>query len=187
MHNKTFIEGLEVDYEIVRREIKFPRLELKTGILKVIVPINYKHPENLIKKHQMWIYNKFTLIENSKAKSKTIKIDSEMKDKELKSLILSLADDFSKELQLHAKEVRLRKMVSKWGSCSSKKTLTFNKCLKYLPKDMVEYVVFHEIIHLIEKKHNANFWSIIATKFPDYEEKESELLAYWFKIQSKQC
>ncbi|MGB9936319.1 MAG: M48 family metallopeptidase [Methanobacterium sp.] len=185
MLSKTTIHGLEVSYEIIHRDIKFPRLELKSGILKVIVPKNYQNPDALVKKHYKWIYSKLELIEKSRINSKA-KIDVEMQEDELRLFIFSLVDEFSKELQVCPKEIRLRKMVSKWGSCSTKKTLTFNRCLKYLPKCMISYVVFHEIVHLIEKKHNTNFWSIIATRFKDYEERETELFDYWFKIQSKE-
>lgn len=178
------LNGLNVSYEVVRRNIKFPRLELKTGSLMVIVPKNYLNPEYLVQKHKNWIYDKITLIEQSKINSKS-KTTSEITEEELRALVTFLVEEYSKDLDAHVNSVRFRVMVSKWGSCSTKKTLTFNKCLRYLPEDVIRYVVFHEMIHLIEKRHNTHFWSIIATKFKDYGEKEGELLDYWFIIQSK--
>lgn len=178
------INGLEVSYEVVRRNIKFPRLELKTGSLRLIVPKNYQNPQHLVKKHENWIYDKIALIKQSKTNSKS-KITLEMEENELRALVMLMVGEYSKDLNVQVNGVRFRSMVSKWGSCSPKKTLTFNKCLRYLPKDMIGYIVFHEMIHLIEKRHNTNFWSIMATKFKDYKEKEAELLDCWFLIQSK--
>jgi predicted metal-dependent hydrolase len=74
-------------------------------------------------------------------------------------------------------------MKSKWGSCSSKKNMNFNKLLKYLPDDLIQYVVFHEMTHLKEKKHGKEFWDIISINFKNYQEKENELMDYWFLIQ----
>ena len=74
-------------------------------------------------------------------------------------------------------------MKSKWASCSIKKNLTFNTLLRYLPNFLIKYVVFHEITHLKEKKHNERFWKIIKKEFKDYQKKEKELLIYWFLIQ----
>ena len=73
-------------------------------------------------------------------------------------------------------------MKSKWGSCSPDKNLMINTLLKYLPRDLIEYVIYHEMIHLIERKHNGHFWKIIASKFDNYGEKEKELFEYWFLI-----
>jgi len=42
--------------------------------------------------------------------------------------------------------------------------------------EFVEYIVYHEITHSIERKHNQNFWNIINKKFPDYQTKEKDLL-----------
>ncbi|MBU3965756.1 MAG: M48 family metallopeptidase [Euryarchaeota archaeon] len=75
-------------------------------------------------------------------------------------------------------------MKSKWGSCSPKKNLTINTLLKYLPEEIIEYVIFHEMAHLIERKHNEKFWKIISNKFQNYEENEKELFEYWFLIRT---
>jgi predicted metal-dependent hydrolase len=52
-----------------------------------------------------------------------------------------------------------------------------------LPNNIIEYIIYHEIAHSIERKHNEKFWKLINKKFPDYETKEKDLLTYWFTIQ----
>ena len=76
-------------------------------------------------------------------------------------------------------------MNSKWASCSTQKSLTINTLLKYLPDKLITYVIFHEIAHIQEKKHNEAFWKIINSHFPDYTSKEKELFEYWFAIRDK--
>jgi|Deesub1362B_J571_1020462.scaffolds.fasta_scaffold00067_104 hypothetical protein len=73
---------------------------------------------------------------------------------------------------------------SKWGSCSAKKNLNFNIKLAALPDELIEYVVIHELTHLLERKHNRIFWMRISKFCPDYKGKEKELAKYWFAIHS---
>jgi len=63
--------------------------------------------------------------------------------------------------------------------------ITINTTLKYLPENLIEYVIFHEMAHFIERKHNKHFWNIISKKFKNYKKLEKDLLIYWFLIQSK--
>ncbi len=74
--------------------------------------------------------------------------------------------------------VQFRHMTRKWGSCSSKGSITLNTSLYYLPHYLVEYVVVHELAHLIELNHSPAFWSILAQYLDDYADREHELNAY---------
>lgn len=47
----------------------------------------------------------------------------------------------------------------------------------------INYVLYHEIIHLKERKHNDRFWKMIINQFNDYVQKEKELFVYWFLLQ----
>ncbi|MFX1258495.1 MAG: M48 family metallopeptidase [Promethearchaeota archaeon] len=59
-----------------------------------------------------------------------------------------------------------------------KKESHFNLKLISLPKDLIEYIVFHEISHINNKSHNANFWKTISKFFPDYKQKEQQLTGF---------
>jgi predicted metal-dependent hydrolase len=76
-------------------------------------------------------------------------------------------------------------MKIKWASHSRSNNLTINTLTKHLPEDLVNYIIFHETAHSIERKHNENFWSLINRKFPDHNTGENDLLTYWFLIQEK--
>ena len=61
-------------------------------------------------------------------------------------------------------------MKTKWGSCDVKnKIITLNTELIHKPVKMLEYIVVHELIHLIEPKHNKNFFKIISQVLPDWK------------------
>lgn len=182
MVNQVKIYDLDIEYETVYRNVKYPRLEFKTGDLLLVLPINYEDPESLIQKHKNWIYKRYSLIETS-LKDAQEKIPEERTDEVFRNLVRSIVENISKELKLNMNKIYFRRMRSKWGSCSSKKNLTINTYLKYLPENLIEYIIFHEMVHLIERKHNKAFWNIISKRFNDYQRNEKELLAYWFLIQ----
>jgi hypothetical protein len=78
-------------------------------------------------------------------------------------------------------------MKTKWASHSKNNNLTINTLLKFLPEDLISYIVYHEIAHNIERKHNETFWNLINRKHLDYQTQEKKLLTYWFLIQRTQA
>jgi len=54
---------------------------------------------------------------------------------------------------------------------------------KYLPERLIEYVIFHEMAHSWERKHNERFWNAVSKKFKDHQKREKELLVHWFLVQ----
>ena len=183
MEKQVKIRDLKIDYTVDYRHIKYPRLEFKTGRLLLVLPKNYKKEKRLIEKHKKWIYKKKSLIEFARKKAKEKIIDPKS-NTELKNLIQSSIDKFAKEYQAYPNQVFFRKMKSKWASCSPKNNLTFNILIKYLPKSLIKYVVFHEIAHLVERNHSERFWNIVSQKFKNFREKEKDLMIYWFLLQN---
>ena len=80
-------------------------------------------------------------------------------------------------------EVRYKYLVQRWGSCSRAGNLNFNIRIVMAPMSQVEYVVAHELCHLLHRDHSARFWEALRTVMPDYESRRSALLdqgyRYW--------
>jgi hypothetical protein len=89
-----------------------------------------------------------------------------------------LARKWAKRIQVSPGRIQLRRMVRKWGSCSSRGTVTLNTVLCYLPLPLVEYVIVHELVHLLILDHSPAFWSKVAEFMPDYNVLEHELNQY---------
>lgn len=185
-HKTIRIRDKEIAYEAVYRTVKHPRLEFKTGNLRVIVPRKWRETEqDLINKHERWIYKKH------------IQISRALKEGRRKKLIMTrtlvLFRDYVHEkikfyidkLNLKVKKVTFRKMRTKWASCSSSRSISINTLLRYLPEDIIDYVIFHEITHLKEWKHSKRFWNIVDKEFVDTAGKEKDLMSYWFLLQKE--
>lgn len=183
MGDKAKIDDMNLEYEIVHRNIKYPRLEFKTGNLLLVLPEGYED-QDVIEKHKDWIYEKNNMINSALKEAKDKNLESR-DEKDFKDLVHFLVEDFSDELDLEINRVFFRKMKTKWASCSSKRNLTINKLSKYLPEELIKYIILHEMLHLTERKHNEKFWNLIAQHFSDYRKKEKDLFVYWFLIQNE--
>jgi predicted metal-dependent hydrolase len=74
-----------------------------------------------------------------------------------------------------APSVLVREQEKRWGSCNSKGELRFNWRVMMAPMSLVDYVVAHEVCHLVVHNHSARFWKLLRTILPDYEERRARL------------
>jgi len=113
--------------KVENRNIKYPRIELRTGEVRFILPMNMKH-HPIMDKYQDWIKDKINDIEKALKNSENLKLNSRTQQK-FKQIILNIIDKYSDEYGVVVNRVILRELNSKWGSCSSVGNLTFNKLL----------------------------------------------------------
>lgn len=77
-------------------------------------------------------------------------------------------DNFAPLLQHRPHRIMVRDTKSRWGSCSSKKTLSFSWRLIMAPPEILHYVVAHEMAHLVEMNHSPAFWNVVGKLCPDW-------------------
>jgi hypothetical protein len=94
----------------------------------------------------------------------------------LHELIPTLISKWEPKLGVRVTAYFLRKMKTKWGSCNPRAgRIRLNTELVKKPKDLIEYVVVHEMLHLIEPTHNDRFISLLTDHFPTWREARAEL------------
>ena len=71
--------------------------------------------------------------------------------------------------------ITIRNQRSRWGSCSSKGNLNFNCLLMLFPEDVIDYVVIHELCHMIHKNHSKDYWALVKNIMPNYEQEHKYL------------
>lgn len=81
----------------------------------------------------------------------------------------------SKDTGLDYSRVTIRKQKTRWGSCSSKKSINLNCKLLFMPASVVRYVMVHELCHTQEMNHSKRFWALVEKHDPDYRHHEALL------------
>lgn len=98
---------------------------------------------------------------------------------EITQRVLDLNDQY---FQKEIRSVKLKYNQTNWGSCSSKTNINLSTRLLFAPQEVIDYVIIHELSHLIEMNHSHRFWAIVAQAMPDYKEKEK-----WLKVNGHLC
>ncbi len=84
---------------------------------------------------------------------------------------------FSKVMGVAPKAVTIKNQKTRWGSCTSNGKLHFNWRSVLAPPDVIDYIVVHELCHLLEMNHSSRFWSQLKAVLPDYEVQKKWLKA----------
>jgi predicted metal-dependent hydrolase len=126
----------------------------------------------------------------AKAAAPTLGLDrlsltAEQGRREARARISLIAQSEAAALGVTYARISLRDQRSRWGSCSTTGTLSFNWRLVLAPHDVLDYVVVHEICHLVEMNHGPAFWALVEKRRPGYAEAKAwldehgwEILAY---------
>jgi len=91
--------------------------------------------------------------------------------------VLARLEHFNQHYQLEWNRVAIRNQRRCWGSCSSLKNLNFNYKIILLPPHLADYIIVHEMCHLVHLHHRQEFWDLVAEQVPDYKRRVAELRA----------
>lgn len=129
------------------------------NILVLQIKENYLHSQPYIQHYfDQWL------------KDTTYALSNQLIDKYLLAL---------RQYHLSKPALTIRTMTGRWGTCTpSQGKITINKNLMFSPQPCLEYVVLHELAHLIEANHSKRFYAIIAEVMPDWKERKNLLNSY---------
>jgi hypothetical protein len=89
--------------------------------------------------------------------------------------IKPLAKKYAANLGVEYNECRTSEMKYRWGSCTPKNNIIFNWRIIKAPMYVLEYLVAHELVHLIENNHTPKFWNILSIQIPNHEKAKKWL------------
>ena len=149
-------------------------------ILKVGSPIAL---QDFLTREQTWIWQKTEQMQSHiKQREKTGAVPMEqLSSRELdqiKEKIGSRVAHYSKIMGVTVGRITIRNQKTRWGSCSSKGNLNYNYQLYYLPEELLDYVVIHELAHRRHMNHSVDFWGEVEKYCPDYKVRRKRLKEY---------
>ena len=86
-------------------------------------------------------------------------------------------EEYCHRLQLPVPAVRLSNAQTRWGSCSSRSGIRLHWRLIHLPPALIDYVVAHEVAHLVEMNHSPRFWAVVEALYPAWRTARAQLRA----------
>jgi predicted metal-dependent hydrolase len=95
--------------------------------------------------------------------------------KEAKNIILKKVEYFRKICMADPAQIKIKEQKRRWGSCSSKGNIYFNWRIIMAPDQVIDYIVVHEISHLIHRNHSPIFYKLVESIMPDYKKRRKWL------------
>ena len=114
-------------------------------------------------------------LKRSEKKSTTIWFLEDWYRTQAEKLIPERIKHYQEILQVEPLKIRIRSFESQWGSCTSRKTLSFHWSLLIAPLEILDYVVVHELSHLVHMDHSRKFWNTVAKALPSYRQRRQWL------------
>jgi len=135
--------------------------------------------------HKSWLERQLAKKVEARLGLERLSLTEAQGRREAHARISLIAQSEAAALGVAYSRLTLRDQRSRWGSCSSRGTLSFNWRLVLAPHDVLDYVVVHEVCHLLEHNHGPAFWRLVERRRPGFRDPKRwldehgwEILAY---------
>ncbi len=116
---------------------------------------------------RLW-HGYFELVETEKANARNHFVS--WYRKQIKKRLKERIPRYNKRIGVKVKDVRILDLSHRWASCGKNGSINFNWRSVMAPVWVFDYILVHEMVHMIERGHTDRFWSLVARVMPDYEE-----------------
>ena len=178
MNREIILGDRTIKYDLQYKKVKNINLRIKPDG-SINVSVNKRVPQKVIDE---FIISKADFIVRALEKYKNIPATVQKQyftEDEVKEQIHDLCNKafpYYEKRGIKYPEIKFRKMVSRWGSCHTKKgILTFSTNLLYAPAECIEYVVWHEFTHFLQPNHSSKFYDELAKVYPNWKECRKKL------------
>lgn len=176
----------EILLTVIRSSRKSIGLEVRSGkdvLVRIPSRLQDSEVEKFVEKHRKWILEKTELMQsrkntcNSTGAVPAEKLPPEEIEK-IKEKIGDRVKYYSQVMGVTVGRITIRNQKTRWGSCSAKGNVNFNYQLYYLPEELLDYVVIHELAHRSHMDHSGEFWSEVEKYCTDYRRRRKQLKSY---------
>lgn len=167
-----------MEYSVIYSKRKTLAISIKEGEIIVRAPQGVKREriEYYLQKHAGWISKQ---IEKTRSAAR---ISGSLSDDDIAAIKKSAKEYFAKRTReiseimgLKYGRITITSAKRRYGSCSSKGNICFSYRLMLYPEAAREYVIVHELAHLVEMNHSPRFYAIVKKYLPDYKERKKLL------------
>lgn len=180
------IEDLKIPIDFKRQNRKTLAISITEDaglMVKAPLAMPEKEIEGFINQRRFWIYKQakrvLAQIEHRPDRSAE---ELRMLQKKAAAVLQEKTAYYAKVLGVTCQRIRIGDQKTFWGSCSSQGRISYNWHLVLMPEKIQDYVVVHELCHLLEMNHSPKFWSFVEEIIPDYRERRK-----WLKEHGNEC
>ena len=167
-----------MEYKLIYSDRKSISASVKGGVLTVRAPRGVKTEavEGFLNKHRKWIEKHLGEAKKSEERFAALN-DAEIAEikRSAKKYFADKTKFYSKIMGIKYGRITITGAKTRFGSCSSKGNISYSWRLMLYPEAAREYVVVHELAHILEMNHSAAFYAIIQRVMPDYKERKKGL------------
>jgi predicted metal-dependent hydrolase len=102
--------------------------------------------------------------------------------REAKKIIIKRLEFYKPKFSVEPGIIKIKEQKKRWGSCSSKGNIYFNWRAVMAPSPVIDYIIVHEMSHLIHKNHSSKFWKSVEAILPDYKVRKKWLRDYGVRM-----
>lgn len=167
-----------MDYEVIYSDRRTLSLSVKDARLIVRAPRRTPKEkiEKAIEAHISWIEKHIAKQEEKRQNHPEPSASEEAELRKLAKKILPYKTArFAKLMGLKYGRITITGAKTRFGSCSSKGNISYSYRLMSYPNEAIDYVVVHELAHLVEMNHSKSFYRIVESVLPDYKERANLL------------
>ncbi|MDD4902188.1 MAG: M48 family metallopeptidase [Patescibacteria group bacterium] len=148
-----------------------------TAVLTIPWWVSKEAGLRFLESKKKWLIDKIRIKkEELRIKPQRTKADYLKNKRQAERLVWGRLEHFNSFYNFEYKRVCVRDQKSRWGSCSAKKNLNFSYRIVFLPQELADYLIVHELCHLGEMNHSARFWKLVEKTIPNYKILRKKLL-----------
>lgn len=175
---KAAVSETVLSYPVIRSDRKTVGITVKRGgevVIRAPRRMALADVQKAVEKHRAWI-------------EKTVKVSKALPDqpdereqealrRKARQLLPPLVSHWAGVIGVTPASLRITSARTRFGSCSGKNGLCFSLFLLQYPPEAIEYVVVHELCHILHHNHSAAFWACVERYLPDYRARKALLKA----------
>ena len=182
---KADVRG-EIRISVIRSARKSLGLEVRdanTVLARIPTRVSDRELKAFVENHRSWILEKTEVMAEREEKRKSTpapppELLSKTDRMKIQLKIGKRVRHYCEAMGVTVGYVTVKNQKTRWGSCSAKGNVNFNYQLAFLPEELLDYVVIHELAHRNHMDHSRAFWAEVEKYCPDYRERRAALKEY---------
>ncbi len=170
-----------MEFKLIRSKRKTIELSIDkdfSPLVKAPLKMSIADIEKFVAKHEKWIEKQITRKREHAEKFCLSENEISVLKEKVLPYLTERTEYFANIMGVKPTGIKITSAEKRFGSCSGKNSICYSWRLMQYPSEAIDYVVVHELAHIVHKNHGKEFYSLIEKILPDYKKREKILKMY---------